>query len=101
MTEWAARVLNFKKGELPLAVLSALFYFCVLCGYFFLRPVREAMGVSRGMGDLRWLFVGSSIASLAIVMLFGGVVSKLDRRRFIAQFELNLCFIALIIFNLV
>lgn len=83
MTEWAARVLNFKKGELPLAVLSALFYFCVLCGYFFLRPVREAMGVSRGMGDLRWLFVGTSIASLVLVLLFGGVVSKLDRRRFI------------------
>jgi len=83
MTNWAARVLNFKQGELPLAVFSALFYFCVLCGYFFLRPVREAMGVSRGMGDLRWLFVGTSIASLVIVLLFGGVVSKFDRRRFI------------------
>ena len=83
MTNWVARTLNFERGELPLAVLSALFYFCVLCGYFFLRPVREAMGVSRGMGDLRWLFVGSSIASLVIVLLFGEVVSKLDRRRFI------------------
>ncbi len=83
MTNWAARLFNFKQGELPLAVLSALFYFCVLCAYFFLRPVREAMGVSRGMGDLRWLFVGTSIASFVLVLLFGGVVSKLDRRRFI------------------
>jgi len=83
MTTWAARVLNFRQGELPLAVLSALFYFCVLCGYFFLRPVREAMGVSRGMDDLRWLFIGSSIASLVVVLLFGEVVSRLDRRRFI------------------
>jgi AAA family ATP:ADP antiporter len=79
----ASRLLNFKKGELPLAVLAAVFYFCVLCGYFFLRPVREAMGVSRGMGDLRWLFVGTSIVSLVVVLLFGGVVSKLDRRKFI------------------
>jgi AAA family ATP:ADP antiporter len=79
----ASRLLNFKKGELPLAVLSALFYFCVLCGYFFLRPVREAMGVSRGMDDLRWLFVGTSLVSLAVVLLFGGVVSQLDRRKFI------------------
>jgi ATP:ADP antiporter, AAA family len=78
-----ARLLNFRQGELPLAVLSALFYFCVLCGYFFLRPVREAMGVSRGMDDLRWLFVASSFASLIIVLMFGGVVSRLDRRRFI------------------
>lgn len=83
MTGIASRLLNFRQGELPLALLSALFYFCVLCGYFFLRPVREAMGVSRGMDDLRWLFIGSSIASLLIVLAFGGIVSRLDRRRFI------------------
>jgi ATP:ADP antiporter, AAA family len=80
---WLARALNFKEGELPLAVLSAVFYFCVLCGYYFLRPVRDAMGVARGMDDLRWLFVGTSIVSLAVVLAFGGVVSRLDRRRFL------------------
>lgn len=83
MTDRVARLLNFKRGELGLAALSALFYFTVLCGYFFLRPVREAMGVSRGMGDLRWLFVATSVVSLIVVLLFGGVVSRLDRRRFI------------------
>jgi AAA family ATP:ADP antiporter len=83
MADWIARVLNFKKGELSLGVLAALFYFCVLCGYFFLRPVREAMGVSRGMGDLRWLFLVTSVLSLVLVLAFGGVVSRLDRRRFI------------------
>ncbi len=83
MGNWTARLLNFKRGELPLAVLSAVFYFCVLCGYYFVRPVREAMGIARGMDDLRWLFVGTSIASLIAVLAFGGVVSKLNRRRFI------------------
>jgi len=83
VTGITSRLLNFRQGELPLALLSAMFYFCVLCGYFFLRPVREAMGVSRGMDDLRWLFVGSSVASLLIVLAFGGIVSRLDRRRFI------------------
>jgi AAA family ATP:ADP antiporter len=83
MNQLAARLLNFRTGELPLAALAALFYFCVLCGYFFLRPVREAMGVSRGMDDLRWLFIGTSVFSLVFVLLFGGVVSRLDRRSFI------------------
>ncbi len=78
-----SQLLNFREGEFPLAALSAVFMFCVLCGYFFLRPVREAMGVSRGMDDLRWLFVGTSLASLVLVLLFGGVVSRFDRRRFI------------------
>lgn len=78
-----ARLLNFKRDEMPLALLAALHYFCVLCGYSFLRPVREAMGVSGGMEQLRWLFIVTSLVSLVFVLLFGGVVARLDRRRFI------------------
>ncbi len=77
------KMLNMKRGELPLATMSALFFFLVLCGYFFLRPVREAMGVARGMDELRWLFVATSVASLAAVLAFGGVVARMNRRRFI------------------
>ena len=80
---FARRVLNMRRGEFVLAVLSALFFFFVLCGYFFLRPVREAMGVARGMGDLRWLFAVTSLASLFAVLVFGGVVARTNRRRFI------------------
>ena len=83
MTDWAARLFNFKRGELRLALLAALFYFCVLSGYFFLRPVRDAMGVARGMDELRWLFVVTTFSSLALVLLFGGAVSRMDRRKFI------------------
>ena len=77
------RLVNMKRGELPLAVMSALFFFLVLCGYFFLRPVREAMGVARGMEELRWLFVVTSVTALAAVLIFGGVVARMNRRRFI------------------
>jgi AAA family ATP:ADP antiporter len=83
MGDWSTRLFNFSRKELPLAALAALFYFSVLCGYFLLRPVREAMGVSRGMDELRWLFVVTSIASLVVVIAFGGVVARLDRRSFI------------------
>lgn len=41
------------------------------------------MGVSRGMDDLRWLFILTSVISLIVVIAFGGVVSRTDRRRFI------------------
>ncbi len=79
----AARLLNMKRGEFPLALMSALFFFLVLCGYFFVRPVREAMGVARGMDELRWLFVVTSATALVAVLIFGGVVARLNRRRFI------------------
>ena len=83
MSDRIASFLNMKRGELSLAVLSVVFHFCVLCGYYFLRPVRDAMGVSRGMDDLRWLFAVTSLVSLGIVLAFGGVVAKTNRRRFI------------------
>lgn len=74
---------QMKSGERKLALLSALFFFLVLCAYFFLRPVRDAMGVARGMGELRWLFVVTSAVSLAAVLAFGGVVARTNRRRFV------------------
>ncbi len=83
MADTVSRILNIKKAELPLALLSVAYFFCVLCGYFFLRPVREAMGVARGMDELRWLFVGTALVSLAFVLAFGGVVARTNRRRFI------------------
>ena len=83
MADTVSRILNIKKAELPLALLSAAYFFCILCGYYFLRPVREAMGVARGMDELRWLFVGTAVVSLAFVLAFGGVVARTNRRRFI------------------
>jgi len=83
VTDLASRFLNIHRDELPLAILSAFLFFFILCGYFFLRPVRDAMGVSRGMDQLRWLFVVNSFISLALVLAFGGVVAKTNRRRFI------------------
>ncbi len=83
MTDAVSRILNIRRDELPLALLSALLFFLVLCGYYFLRPVRDAMGVSRGMDAFRWLFVLTSLTSLVVVLAFGGVVGTTNRRRFI------------------
>ncbi len=83
MADTVSRILNIKEEERPLAILSAVYFFCILCGYYFLRPVRDAMGVARGMDELRWLFVGTAVVSLAFVLAFGGVVARTNRRRFI------------------
>ncbi len=72
-----------RPGELRLASMSALFFFLILCGYFLIRPVREAFGVSRGMDQLLWLFGCTSVAALLVVLAFGRTVARMDRRRFI------------------
>ncbi|MEO1585426.1 MAG: Npt1/Npt2 family nucleotide transporter, partial [Planctomycetota bacterium] len=77
------RLVRAEPGELAPLARSAAFFFCVLFGYFLLRPVREAMGVERGMDELSVLFVVTACASLVIAMLFGTLIRRLDRRRFI------------------
>ena len=77
------RLLRARQGELAPLALSAAFFFCVLFGYQMIRPVREAMGVERGMDELQVLFVFTAVASLAVAMAFGTLVHRLDRRVFI------------------
>lgn len=71
------------RGEVRATVLAGLFFFFVLFAVMMLRPVREAMGVERGMDELRGLFVLTALVSLVVAILFGGLVSRMDRRRFI------------------
>ncbi len=79
-----ARVLPVRAEEWGGVGLSAACFFFLLFGYFLLRPIREAMGVQRSMGDLRWLFITTCFVSLVVTLAFGGVVSRMDRRRFIS-----------------
>ncbi|HIF37727.1 MAG TPA: MFS transporter [Gemmatimonadetes bacterium] len=83
MMKTISKLLSISPEELPLVLVSAAYFFSVLCGYNFLRPVREAMGVSGGMNDLRWLFAVTSIVSLVVVLCFGGLVARTNRRKFI------------------
>lgn len=78
------RLLKAERGELAPALLGAGQFFCLLLGYFLLRPVREGLGVERGVEHLRWLFVGTAVVSLVVSLGFGGLVGRCDRRRFIA-----------------
>ncbi|MEO1717865.1 MAG: MFS transporter, partial [Planctomycetota bacterium] len=79
----AHRLLRAREGELLPLMLAAAFFFCVLFSYFLIRPVREAMGVERGMSELRSLFYVTAGVSLLVAMGFGTLVHRFDRRRFI------------------
>lgn len=55
-------------------------FFCVLCGYFVLRPVRDEIGVRAGVEQLPWLFTATFVATLLLVPLFGWIVARVQRR---------------------
>lgn len=76
-------IFNLRKGELGPVLLAGTMFFCILCGYFFIRPVRDAFGVERGMSSLYSLFVATMVASLALNPVFSWLVGRFDRRVFL------------------
>lgn len=90
--------------DYPPLLWSFLYFFCLLTGYYVLRPVRDAMGASadveavfpRGMIDwftahgmalgdftLQVLFTGTFICMVALQPVYGLLVSRFPRRIFL------------------
>src|SRR5690606_9476164 len=49
-----------------------------------LRPAREALGMRGGLDTVRWLFVGTAIATLLVNPVFSALVSRCRRIVFIS-----------------
>lgn len=93
-----------KPDERAALFWSFLYFFCLLTGYYVLRPVRDAMGASsdvaavfppaliewaaaRGIAlgefTLQLLFTGTFIAMVLLQPLYGALVSRFPRRVFL------------------
>jgi len=80
---WLGRVVAVRPSEQKALLWSFAYFFCLLAGYYVLRPLRDEMGIAGGVRNLQWLFTATFVAMLAAVPVFGGVVARLPRRRFI------------------
>jgi len=78
-----ARSVNVREDEIRTLLLSFAYFFCLLCGYYILRPLREEMGVAGGVRNLPWLFTGTFLVMLAAVPAFGAAVARFPRRRLV------------------
>ncbi|MCA8864580.1 MULTISPECIES: NTP/NDP exchange transporter [unclassified Halomonas] len=74
---------NLRREEIAPVLIAALFFFCVLTALMLLRPVRDVLGMERGIENIRWLFIGTAVVTLAVNPLFGWLVSRLKRLQFI------------------
>ena len=80
---WLARVVAVRPGEVRAMCWSFAYFFCLLAGYYVLRPLRDEMGIAGGVRNLPWLFTATFAVMLAVVPVFGAVVARLPRRFFI------------------
>src|SRR5688572_8922127 len=75
------RVLRAEPHELPAVGWAFAYFFLLLCSYYILRPVRDALAVEAGTQALQWLFTATFVVMLALVPLFGWLCARLPRTR--------------------
>ena len=75
------RLVPVRKEELTATLWSFAYFFCLLCSYYLLRPVRDEMGIQGGVDNLPRLFTWTFLIMLAAVPLFGWASSRFPRRK--------------------
>ena len=75
--------LNVKPEERAALLLGFAFHFCVLASYYLVRPLRDALGLEGGTGQLQWLFTATFVVMALMVPVFGALASRLPATRFV------------------
>jgi len=83
LTRLISRVVAVRPHEVAALGWSFAYFFCLLAGYYVLRPLRDEMGIAGGVRNLQWLFTATFVVMLAAVPVFGAVVARLPRKRFV------------------
>jgi AAA family ATP:ADP antiporter len=105
LERWLARLMPATPQERAAALWSFAYFFALLAGYYVLRPLRDQMGIAGGVKNLPWLFTATFLTLLVAQPLYGALVARLPRARFIPIvyhfFVLNLLvFWALLTFDI-
>jgi AAA family ATP:ADP antiporter len=78
------RLARIEPEERPAVAAAFILFFCVLCGYFMLRPVRETIGTVLGEKEVQDLFVATWLGSIAVIPVYGLACSLLPRAAVLA-----------------
>ena len=84
MTTLLQRFFNVRREEVAPILVAAGYFFCVLTALQVLRPARDAIGMRGGLDEVRWLFIGTALATLGVNPMFGWLVSRFNRLVFIS-----------------
>ena len=77
------RLMPATPAERRAALWSFAYFFAVLAAYYVLRPMRDQMAIAGGTRALPWLFTATFVMLLVAQPLYGALVARLPRARFI------------------
>lgn len=72
-----------QRHEWFAVVVSFAYFFCVLAAYYVIRPVRDQLVAAVGSTQLPIFYSATFIATFALTPLFGALVARFPRRRFV------------------
>ncbi len=79
----SSRLFKIEPDEIAALVWSCAYFFCLLCGYYILRPLREAMAAAGDVRNLKWLYLGTLTSMLVASVVFAAITTRYPRRTFI------------------
>src|SRR5438552_8333496 len=80
---WLQRTVPGTAQERAAALWSFAYFFTLLAGYYVLRPLRDQMGIAGGIKALPWMFTATFVTLLVAQPLYGALVARVRRVRFI------------------
>ncbi len=76
---WFRSLLKAEDDEVLPLLWSFAYFFCLLCGYYILRPVRDEMAIEGGVQHLPWMMTATFVTLLAVTPLFGWLSGRYAR----------------------
>jgi ATP:ADP antiporter, AAA family len=80
---WGSQAVPATPQERGAALWSFAYFFTLLAGYYVFRPLRDQMAITGGVRNLPWLITATFIAVIVAQPVYGALVAKLPRARFI------------------
>lgn len=77
-----ANLIRVERSEWPRLAMAFAYFFFLLGGYFMLRPFRGTVAAYHS-DVLHWLYTATFLVMLAIVPVFGWIVARFRRSRFV------------------
>jgi AAA family ATP:ADP antiporter len=72
-----------QRHEWYAVIVSSVYFFCVLAAYYVIRPVRDQLSAAVGSTALPIFYLATFVTTLALAPVFGSLVARYPRRRFV------------------